>query len=145
MLRDLLADRGVQHVDVGSNRVVLWHAPGQVSALDTQQIPDGAEIGSFAAFAAEVGGRTLDFTRADDGRFQDQQTQSVWNLFGRALNGPLAGEQLTAVQQTRGHQDPQEPLSWGLARSNRIPTAICHSTFSPRPRETLRPQTHARL
>jgi hypothetical protein len=96
--RDLLADRGVQHVEVGSSRVVLWHAPGQVSALDTQQIPDGSEIGSVAAFAAEVGGRSLEFTRADDGTFQDQQTESVWNLFGRATSGPLAGEQLTAVE-----------------------------------------------
>ena len=69
--RDLLADRGVQHVDVGRDRVVLWHAPGQVSALDTREIPDGAEIGSVAAFAAEVGGTALDFTRADDGTFRD--------------------------------------------------------------------------
>ena len=96
--RDLLADRGVQHVEVGRKRVVLWHSPGQVSALDTREIPDGAEIGSVAAFAAEVGGRALDFTRADDGTFRDRQTGSVWNLFGRAESGPLAGEELTAVE-----------------------------------------------
>lgn len=96
--RDLLADRGVQLVEVGPDRVVLWHAPGQVSALDTQRIPDGAEIGSVAAFVADAEGRALDFTRADDGTFRDQQTGSVWNLFGRALSGPLAGEQLTAVE-----------------------------------------------
>ncbi|MGD9961885.1 DUF3179 domain-containing (seleno)protein [Nocardioides sp.] len=96
--RDLLADRGVQHVDVGPNRVVLWHAPGQVSALDTEEIPDGAEIGSVAAFTAKASGRALDFTRADDGTFRDRQTGSVWNLFGRAVSGPLAGEQLAAVR-----------------------------------------------
>lgn len=96
--RDLLADRGVQQVEVGSNRVVLWHAPGQVSALDTQQIPDGAEIGSVAAFLADTPGRALDFERADDGTFRDAQTGSVWNLFGRAISGPLAGERLTAVE-----------------------------------------------
>lgn len=96
--RDLLADRGVQHVEVGREHVVLWHSPGQVSALDTREIPDGAEIGSVAAFAAELGGKALDFTRADDGTFRDQQTGSVWNLFGRAESGPLAGEQLAAVE-----------------------------------------------
>ena len=98
MSRELLADRGVQHVDVGPDRVVLWHVPGQVSALDTREIPDGAEIGSVAAFAAEAGGTSLDFTRVGDGRFRDRQTGSVWNLFGRALSGPLAGDQLTAVE-----------------------------------------------
>ncbi len=95
--REVLADRGVQHVDVGSDRVVLWHAPGQVSALDTQLIPDGAEIGSVAAFAAKARGKALDFTPAGDATFRDRQTGSVWNLFGRAESGPLAGEQLTAV------------------------------------------------
>ncbi|GAB3038293.1 hypothetical protein GCM10011376_35620 [Nocardioides flavus (ex Wang et al. 2016)] len=96
--RDLLADRGVQHVALGQERVVLWHAPGQVSALDTQQIPDGAEIGSVAAFLADTPGRALNFERADDGTFRDAQTGSVWNLFGRATSGPLAGERLTAVE-----------------------------------------------
>ena len=96
--RDRLADRGVQHVEVGPGRVVLWHAPGQVSALDTQLIPDGAEIGSVAAFVAGVEGRALDFTRAADGTFRDQQTGTVWNLFGRAISGPLAGQRLTPVE-----------------------------------------------
>ncbi len=93
--RDLLAERGVQQVDVGPDRVVLWHVPGQVSALDTRLIPDGAEIGSVAAFVADADGRALDFVRADDGTFRDRQTGSVWNLFGRALSGPLVGERLT--------------------------------------------------
>ena len=96
--RDLLADRGVQHVEVGQKRVVLWHWPGQVSALDTREIPDGAEIGSVAAVAANFGGGALDFTRTDDGTFRDQQTWPVWNLFGRAETGPLVGEQLPAVE-----------------------------------------------
>lgn len=95
--RDLLAEQGVQHVEVGPDRVVLWHVPGQVSALDTQLIPDGAEIGSVAAFLADVDGQTLDFARAEDGTFRDRQTGSVWNLFGRAVNGPLSGQRLTAV------------------------------------------------
>ena len=98
MSRDLLADVGVQQVQVGPERVVLWHVPGQVSALDTQVVPDGAEIGSVAAFVADAEGRALTFTRADDGTFRDQQTGSVWNLFGRALSGPLAGRRLTPVE-----------------------------------------------
>lgn len=96
--RDLLADRGVQHLEVGRKRVVLWHSPGQVSALDTREIPDGVEIGSVGAFVANVDGKALDFTRDDDGTFRDAQTGTVWSLFGRAESGPLAGEQLAAVE-----------------------------------------------
>jgi hypothetical protein len=96
--RDLLAERGVKHVTVGPQRVVLWHAPGQVSALDTQLIPDGAEIGSVAAFVASAGGQALDFARNGAGRFRDRQTGSVWNVFGRAVSGPLSGRRLTPVE-----------------------------------------------
>ena len=77
---------------------MLWHVPGQVSALDTREIPDGTEIGSVAAFTPEVDGQELDFTPADDATFRDRQTGSVWNLFGRAVSGPLAGERLRAVE-----------------------------------------------
>ncbi len=96
--RDFLAETGVRHVTVGRHRVVLWHVPGQRSALDTQLIPDGAEIGSVAAFAPRAGGRDLDFVRAEDGAIRDRQTGSTWNLFGRAVSGPLLGQKLEAVE-----------------------------------------------
>ncbi len=96
--RDVLADRGVQHVEVGRDHVVLWHAPGQVSSLDTRDIPEGEQIGSVAAFLARAAGQALDFRRSADGTVRDRQTGSTWNLFGRAVSGPLSGERLTAVE-----------------------------------------------
>jgi hypothetical protein len=87
----------VQHVTLGPDRVVLWHFPGQRSALDTEAIPDGAEIGSVGAFVARAAGRQLDFFTAEDGTVRDKQTGSSWNVFGRAVDGPLQGRQLEAV------------------------------------------------
>jgi hypothetical protein len=95
--RDLLAEMRVQHVTLGPDRVVLWHFPGQRSALDTAAIPDGAEIGSVGAFVARAAGRQLDFFAAEDGTVRDEQTGSSWNVFGRAVDGPLQGWQLEAV------------------------------------------------
>lgn len=92
--RDLLARTRVQHVRVGTDRVVLWHFPGQRSALDTAEISDGEEIGSVGAFAPHVSGRPLDFVAAPDGQIRDVQTRSAWNVFGRAVAGELAGRRL---------------------------------------------------
>ena len=39
----------------------------------------------------------LTFEEVDDGEFRDTQTGSTWNLTGRAIEGELAGTQLTEV------------------------------------------------
>lgn len=95
--RDLLAETGVQEVTVGRRRLVLWHVPGQRSALDTESLPEGEEIGTVAVFVARAAGRTLDFVVADDDTFRDIATGSQWNVFGRAVDGPLKGRQLQPV------------------------------------------------
>ena len=95
--RDLLVKEGVRLVEVGDDPVVLWHVPGQRSSLDTELIPDGAEIGSVAAYAPLADGQQLDFSRTDD-LITDDQTGSTWNVFGRAVDGPLRGERLEAVE-----------------------------------------------
>ncbi|HXH80592.1 DUF3179 domain-containing protein [Nocardioides sp.] len=94
--REVLAARRVQHVRVGPRRVVLWHFPGQRSALDTAEIPEGEEIGSVGAFVAHAAGRSLEFV-VEEGTIRDLQTGSSWNVFGRAAAGPLTGRRLEAV------------------------------------------------
>jgi hypothetical protein len=39
------------------------------------------------------------FVAAGD-RSQDLETRSTWNVFGQALDGPLAGQQLPAIPHT---------------------------------------------
>ncbi len=44
----------------------------------------------------ELDGQVLSFQAALDG-FRDEQTGSLWNIFGEAVEGPLAGSQLEQV------------------------------------------------
>ena len=50
-------------------------------------------MGAIAAYRPEAAGRALTFEASDDG-IVDRETGSVWSILGRAVSGPLAGEQL---------------------------------------------------
>ena len=93
-----LAEDGIVEATVdGQELVVLW-APGQASALDADRIDQGRDVGQTAAFVAQLDGTPVEL-RADavDGRFVDARSGSTFDLRGRALDGPLEGEQLEAV------------------------------------------------
>jgi hypothetical protein len=62
-------------------------------------VDEGEDVGSTAAFLARLDdGTALSFTPAgEEGRFVDEATGSTWNLLGEAVDGELAGSQLTAV------------------------------------------------
>lgn len=93
--RDQVADDGVMTAEVGGKELTVWQVPGQSSALDTEQIPEGQDIGSVAVFRTQVDGRDLTWRRVDDG-FVDDQTGSRWSILGQAVTGPLEGTQLDA-------------------------------------------------
>ena len=93
VLRSQVAGEGVLEVGVGGRDLVLWHLPGQASALDTEQIPDGKDIGTIAVFEPRVDGRELTWRRHGD-VFVDDQTGSEWNVLGESTAGPLRGTRL---------------------------------------------------
>ena len=83
--------------DVRQQReIVVFWTPGASSALDTRVIDEGREVGSTGVFARAVNGQPLEFSPnpTDDQTFLDEQTGSTWNIFGRAISGPLSGTQL---------------------------------------------------
>ena len=95
----LLAERrAVADVRDGREIVVFW-TPGVTSALDGADIARSRDVGATGVFERSVDGRLLDFqpNPDDPATFLDAQTQSVWNIFGSARSGPLAGTQLTPV------------------------------------------------
>ncbi|GAB2763974.1 DUF3179 domain-containing protein [Nocardioides salsibiostraticola] len=100
--RSDLEAAGVALVEVDGGPVTLWHLPGQVSALDTAQIADGASIGTVAAFDPTVPGRgVLEFERTGKGasaRIVDTATGSTWDAFGTATDGELTGTRLDPVE-----------------------------------------------
>ncbi len=93
-------ERVIQDSFDGIDLVVFW-TPGARSALDDSVIADAREIGATAVFETSLDGAAHSFRpNADDpsGRtFVDEQTGSVWDIFGRAVAGELSGAQLTWV------------------------------------------------
>jgi hypothetical protein len=74
---------------------------GLRSALDSQDIAAGRELAATGAFDPILDGEHLTFRPRDHDTFVDQQTASVWNVLGHAIDGPLAGARLEPV----GHLD----------------------------------------
>jgi hypothetical protein len=87
--------RVVNDVVNGMPVVVFWQA-GTSSALDANDIARGRDVGTADTYARELDGQTLTFG-FDGERFVDQETGSEWMVLGKAVAGPLAGEQLTPV------------------------------------------------
>jgi hypothetical protein len=95
---DHLADQRTVVVDLDGRPVVVVWSPGQASALDSGAIDAGRDVGQTAAFVAELDGQPVSLVPAGtDGRFEDADTGSTFDLRGRALDGPLEGRQLQAI------------------------------------------------
>jgi hypothetical protein len=88
--------RRVVNDKVGGRQVVVFHTDGAASALDRPKIAGSREVGSTGVFDRKLDEYLLSF-RYDEGRFYDDQTDSVWDITGRAIEGPLNGRQLTPL------------------------------------------------
>jgi len=95
----LLEEVRVVADDLGGEPIVVFWTPGASSALDARVIDEGREVGATGVFQRTVDGRTLEFDANpdDDQTFLDRETGSVWNVFGEAVSGPLAGSELRPV------------------------------------------------
>lgn len=97
VVRSSLVGRPPLEVTVGRREVVLWHRPGQSSALDADTVAGGADIGTVGAFDPRLDGQVLHFeSRGTD--VVDRETGSTWTVLGRATAGPLTGTELTPVR-----------------------------------------------
>ena len=92
----LQEERLIHETFEGTPIVVFWKE-GTASALDTSTISEGKDVGTTGVFEALVEGEELTFTADEDGTFRDKKTNSTWNILGEAVEGPLAGETLTAI------------------------------------------------
>jgi hypothetical protein len=92
-LDSLRASRAINDTVGGEPVVVLWR-PGTASAMDTEVIATGRDIGATGVFSRQVGDRALTFEPAGDAVFRDRETGTTWNTNGRAVAGQLAGRSL---------------------------------------------------
>jgi hypothetical protein len=79
----------------GEPLAVLWNA-GTVSVLDARDIEQSRDVGAAAAYSPALGERTLTFRAADSG-VVDDETGSIWTIFGTATRGRLSGTHLGPV------------------------------------------------
>ncbi|PJF37153.1 MAG: hypothetical protein CUN49_01875, partial [Candidatus Thermofonsia Clade 1 bacterium] len=103
----LLAREGVINDVVGKVPVVAFWQDGAVSALDRSEIDKSRRIGMAALYERTVDGRKLTFELGKDGLPRDLETGSIWNVFGRATEGALAGTQLV-----RAFANPHFWFAW---------------------------------
>jgi hypothetical protein len=88
-----LEEHPVVHDEVGGEAVVVFWAPGATSALDETSIAESRDVGAAGAFSPVLDGEELSFVHID-GEIRDEQTDSVWNVLGHAIDGELQGERL---------------------------------------------------
>lgn len=92
-----LTKHGVVNDELAGTPVVIFFKRGVSSALDTARIDQGRDVGSTVVFDRRLDNQVLTFAALENGTFQDAETGSTWNFIGEALDGPLAGKQLTRV------------------------------------------------
>lgn len=83
--------------DVSGEPIVVVATAQMRSPLDRSRISESRRIPAAAAFHRSAQGRVLDFTWRND-TLVDEQTGSEWDIFGRAVRGPLAGTTLTPAE-----------------------------------------------
>lgn len=92
----ITSELNVIHDKVGDQQIVIFHSDGAVSALDRGNISSSKDIGSTGVFYPIIDGLKLNF-RYKDGKFVDIETNSVWDITGRSLEGKLKGRELKPI------------------------------------------------
>ena len=92
----VLAEAGVINDNQSGVELAVFHKGGASSALGAAAIASGEDVGATGVFNRQLGDQTLTF-KQDGDKIIDEQTGSTWNILGKALDGPLAGEQLDPV------------------------------------------------
>jgi hypothetical protein len=92
----VLSEVGVINDSQAGRDLVVFHSDGTTSALDARSIAEAEDVGATGVFDPVLDGQKLTFAQDGD-LIVDEQTGSTWNVLGQAVDGPLAGQQLTPV------------------------------------------------
>ena len=81
---------------VGDQDIVIFYAPDTDSGFTQFNSSNPRVVGSTGVYDPNLGGQKLTF-KMEGNKIVDEQTGSVWNILGEAVEGELAGERLEAV------------------------------------------------
>jgi len=91
-----LGSSRVEAGEIAGTPYIVFFDPAAASALDRSDISGSKRVGSVGVFSPLLDGQALSFKR-DKNKIMDEQTGSAWNIFGEAVEGPLQGKRLTAI------------------------------------------------
>jgi hypothetical protein len=89
----LLSTRRAVHARSGDTDIVAFWQPDVRSPLRELVVAQGDLVGSAGAFVPRIDRRELTFQARGD-NIVDRETESVWNVLGEAVSGPLEGSRL---------------------------------------------------
>jgi hypothetical protein len=92
----ILSDVGVINDFQGAQELVVFHTSGTSSALGDQVIANAEDVGATGVFDPNLNGQKLTFA-SEDGSIVDVETGSIWDILGRAIDGPLEGATLAPI------------------------------------------------
>ena len=87
-------EKRVINDEFNNEKIVIFHVNGAVSSMDERDIADSKEMGSTGVFNRIVNGQELTFRVENKQILRDNETNSVWDISGRAIRGKLKGTQL---------------------------------------------------
>ena len=88
VLREILV---VNDEVAGVPLVVFWKEGTRTTFGNSDR-----DVGSTGVFQRQIDDQVLTFQAEGDG-FKDDQTGSLWNIFGEAIDGPLTGQKLESI------------------------------------------------
>jgi hypothetical protein len=96
-LYDALRRETVRNDTIGGKPVAIFFREDTASIADSRNLTEAPAVGSAGVFTPIVDGRHLHFLAGGDGQISDRETNTQWDLSGRATSGPLAGTRLTPL------------------------------------------------
>ncbi|MDZ7720507.1 MAG: DUF3179 domain-containing protein [Balneolaceae bacterium] len=81
---------------IADQPIVVFHMEGARSALDAPELSNSRKDGSTGAFYRVVDGETLTFFN-DGSSIKDRETNSTWDITGKAISGTMEGQKLEPV------------------------------------------------
>ena len=82
---------------IGGSDFVILVSPGSRSALDQSEIAESRDVGQVGVFVPRIEDRPLTFTVSGEDQFVDNETGSIWDVTGQAVEGQLIGQQLVPI------------------------------------------------
>ncbi len=76
--------------------IVIFHQSGTVSVMDDEMIQNSRDVGAVGVFDPHINGQRLTFQKTEQG-FIENETNTVWTIAGKAIEGELQGKQLSWI------------------------------------------------